>query len=130
MNFPSNLRYSEDHEWIRVDADDYAYVGITDYAQKELDELVYVEVGTVGEYLKKGAQFGTVEAVKVTSELFMPVSGTVLQFNPLVDDDKNGDPTLINRDPYVQGWIIKIKVSEPDELNDLLDAEQYEGSLH
>lgn len=126
MEFPSNLKYTEDHEWLRVEADHTAYVGITDFAQSELDELVYIEVETVGEELEKGEVFGTVEAVKTTSDLFMPVSGKILEFNPALDESEGDDPTLVNQDPYGDGWIIKIELSNPDELEELMDAEAYE----
>ncbi|WP_367392519.1 glycine cleavage system protein GcvH [Lewinella sp. LCG006] len=128
MNIPKELRYTEDHEWIRVEGD-IAYVGITDFAQKELDELVYVEVETVGETLSAGDEFGTVEAVKTTSELFMPISGEILEFNKQLDDSEGDDPTLINRDPYGEGWIVKIKISDKTELDGLLSAEDYAASL-
>ncbi|WP_020538364.1 glycine cleavage system protein GcvH [Lewinella cohaerens] len=124
MNIPKELLYTEDHEWIRVEGD-VAYVGITDFAQKELDELVYVEVETVGETLDAGEEFGTVEAVKTTSELLMPVGGEVLEFNKQIDDSEGDDPTLINSDPYGEGWIVKIKISDKAELDNLLSAEAY-----
>lgn len=126
MEFPSDLKYTEDHEWIRVEADQTAYVGITDFAQSELDELVYIEVETVGEELEKGEVFGTVEAVKTTSDLFMPVSGKILEFNPALDESEGDDPTLVNQAPYGEGWIIKIELTNPDELEELMDAEAYE----
>jgi glycine cleavage system H protein len=128
MNIPKELRYTEDHEWVRVEGD-IAYVGITDHAQKELDELVYVEVDTVGETLSAGDIFGTVEAVKTTSDLFMPISGEILEFNKQIDDSEGDDPTLINRDPYGEGWIVKIKISDKAELEELLSAADYEESL-
>ncbi len=129
MEFPSNLKYTEDHEWVRVEADDIAYVGITDFAQSELDELVYVEVDTVDETLDQGEIFGTVEAVKTTSDLYMPVSGTVLEFNSELDESEGDNPTLINKEPYGKGWIVKIKMTNPSELDDLMDAEAYEATL-
>ncbi|GJM33680.1 MAG: glycine cleavage system H protein [Saprospiraceae bacterium] len=125
MEFPANLKYTDDHEWLRVEADDYAYVGITDFAQTELDELVYIEVDTIGESLDQGAVFGTVEAVKTTSELLMPVSGTVVEFNAALNEAEGDDPTLVNKDPYGEGWIVKIKLSDPSEVKELLDAEAY-----
>lgn len=128
MNIPKELRYTEDHEWVRVEGD-IAYVGITDFAQKELDELVYVEVETLGETLAAGEVFGTVEAVKTTSDLFMPISGEILEFNSKIDDSDGDDPTLINRDPYGEGWIVKIKISDKAELEALLSAEDYEETL-
>ncbi len=126
MDFPSNLKYTEDHEWIRVESGNIAYVGITDFAQNELDELVYIEVEPVGEELGQGDVFGTVEAVKTTSDLFMPISGKILEFNPKLDENEGDDPTLVNQDPYGDGWIIKIEVTNPDELDALMDAEAYE----
>jgi len=125
MEFPESLKYTEDHEWIRMEEDGSAYVGITDFAQSELDELVYVEVETVGETLETGEVFGTVEAVKTTSDLFMPVAGEILEFNPKIDESEGDDPTLVNQDPYGKGWIIKMKVSDPGELDELMDASSY-----
>lgn len=124
MNIPSDLKYTEEHEWIRMDGD-LAIIGITDFAQGELGELVYVEVDTVGESLDKGDVLGTVEAVKTTSELFMPISGEVLEFNPELDENESDNPGAINEDPYGQGWIVKIKPSDPGELDELMDAEAY-----
>jgi glycine cleavage system H protein len=129
MNFPSDLKYSEDHEWIRVGDDDTAYIGITDHAQSELGELVYVEVDTIDEEVAQGDVFGTVEAVKTTSDLYMPVSGTVLEFNPKLDESEGDEPGIINSDPYGDGWIIKIKMSDPSELDALMDTEAYQGML-
>jgi len=126
MEFPANLKYTEDHEWIRIEAGKVAYVGITDFAQSELDELVYIEVDTVGETLDKGEVFGTVEAVKTTSDLFMPVSGKILEFNPQLDESEGDDPTLVNQDPYGEGWIVKIELGDMEEVNALMDAEAYE----
>ncbi len=126
MEFPEDLKYSEDHEWIRMAGDRIAYVGITDFAQQELDELVYVEVDSVGETLEQGEVFGTVEAVKTTSDLLMPVSGKVLEFNPQIDEAEGDDPTLVNQDPYGEGWIVKIEVSDPAELDGLMDAAAYQ----
>ncbi|NUO00878.1 MAG: glycine cleavage system protein GcvH [Saprospiraceae bacterium] len=129
MEFPANLKYTEDHEWLRLEGEKVAYVGITDFAQSELDELVYIEVDTVGETLGKGVVFGTVEAVKTTSELFMPVSGTILEFNSQLDESKGDDPTLVNRDPYGEGWIVKIELTNPGELDALMDAAAYEATI-
>ncbi|PHN04689.1 glycine cleavage system protein GcvH [Flavilitoribacter nigricans] len=129
MEFPENLKYTEEHEWVRLEGDNIAYVGITDFAQSELGELVYIEVETVGETLEQGDEFGTVEAVKTTSELYMPVSGTVLEFNSKLDDSEGDDPTLVNSSPYGDGWIVKIELSHPDELEDLMDAEAYQASI-
>lgn len=125
MDFPKDLKYTDDHEWMRVDGDT-AYVGITDFAQKELDELVYVEVETVGETLGQGEVFGTVEAVKTTSDLLMPVSGEILEFNPKLDEADGDDPTLVNSDPYGEGWIVKIKITDVSEIEALMDATAYE----
>ncbi len=126
MNFPSDLKYTQEHEWVRIEDGNIAYVGITDFAQSELGELVYVEVETVGEDIGIGEVFGTVEAVKTTSDLFMPLSGKVLAFNPNLDENEGDDPTLINSDPYGEGWIIKMEISDPEELGTLLGAEAYE----
>ena len=128
-NIPDNLKYSKDHEWIRVEDDNIAYIGITDYAQDALGELVYVEVETVGDTLEANAEFGTVEAVKTTSELFMPVGGEILEFNSMLDESEGDNPTIINDDPYGEGWIIKIKISDPKELESLLDSKGYSAEL-
>ena len=120
MNIPENLKYTNEHEWIRVEGGT-AYVGITDFAQNELGEIVFVEVETVGETLSAGAVFGTVEAVKTVSDLNMPVSGEVLEFN----ENLNDHPEAVNQDPYGEGWMIKISVPNPAELDALLDAEVY-----
>lgn len=125
MQFPEHLKYTKDHEWIRVEKNNIAYVGITDFAQSELGEIVYVEVDTVGETLSKEDVFGTVEAVKTTSDLFMPVSGKVLEFNPAIDENGGDDPTLVNSAPYTDGWIIKIELTDPGELDELMDAAAY-----
>ena len=126
MNFPSELKYTQEHEWVRIEEGNIAYVGITDFAQSELGELVYVEVETVGEDIKVGEVFGTVEAVKTTSDLFMPLSGKVLAFNPKLDENEGDDPTLINSDPYGDGWIVKLELSDPEEIGTLMDAAAYE----
>jgi len=126
MNLPKELKYTEEHEWIRIDGN-IATVGITDYAQGELGELVFVEVETVGENIAMGEVFGTVEAVKTTSDLYMPISGTVTEFNPKLDENDGDDPTLINSDPYGEGWIIKIELSDLEELGGLMDAAAYEA---
>ena len=128
MEFPGELKYTEEHEWIRLDGDT-AYVGITDYAQSELGDLVYVEVETVGDSLSKDEIFGTVEAVKTTSDLFMPVSGEILEFNPELDASETDNPAAINDDPYGKGWIIKIKISDASELEQLMSAEAYEAQV-
>jgi len=128
MNFPDNLKYTKEHEWIRVDGD-VAYIGITDFAQGELGELVYVEVETVGETIAKDEIFGTVEAVKTTSDLFMPVSGEILEFNSKLDETDGDNPGLINEDPYGDGWIVKIKLTKPEELEGLMDSAAYAASV-
>ncbi|MFT5164828.1 MAG: glycine cleavage system H protein [Saprospiraceae bacterium] len=125
MENPSNLKYTEEHEWVRLEGDNIVVVGITDFAQSELGDLVYVEVETVGETLDKGEVFGTVEAVKTTSDLFMPVSGTIIEVNPVLEDK----PEIANSNPYSDGWIVKIELSNIAELDDLIDAETYEASL-
>lgn len=125
MNFPSDLKYTQEHEWVRIEDGNMAYIGITDFAQSELGELVYVEVETVGEDVDIGEVFGTVEAVKTTSDLYMPLSGKILAFNPNLDENEGDDPTLINSDPYGEGWIIKIEISDPEELGTLMEAEAY-----
>lgn len=121
MNTPANLRYTTEHEWIRVEGQE-AYVGITDYAQSELGEIVFVDIDTVGETIAQGEVFGSVEAVKTVSDLNMPVSGEVLEINPALD----GQPELVNNDPYGEGWMIKITVNDPAELDNLMDAEGYQ----
>ena len=127
MNFPSDLKYTKDHEWIRVEDGNIAYVGVTDFAQSELGDIVYVDVDTVDEELNQHDVFGTVEAVKTTSDLFMPVSGKVLEMNEAISENGGDDPTLINSDPYGKGWIVKIQMTNPDELSELLDAEAYQA---
>lgn len=127
-NIPKDLKYTSDHEWLRVEGDT-AYIGITDFAQSELDELVYIEVETVGETLNQEDEFGTVEAVKTTSELFMPVSGEILEFNPQLNESEGDNPTLVNDDPYGEGWIIKIRLTAPEEVDELLSAEAYEALI-
>jgi len=129
MNIPANLKYTKDHEWIRVDAGNIAFVGITDFAQSELGEIVYVEVETVGDELKQEEAFGTVEAVKTTSDLFMPVSGKVIEFNEAISENGSDDPTLVNSDPYGSGWIIKVEMADATELGSLLDAAGYEALI-
>jgi glycine cleavage system H protein len=124
MNFPSNLRYTKDHEWVSL-AGDIATVGITDFAQRELGDIVYVEVETVGKTMEAGDVFGTVEAVKTVSDLFLPVSGTVLELNPALA----GAPELVNNDPYGAGWMVKIKVTIAADVNNLMDAAAYEATV-
>ena len=124
MNIPSNLHYTKQHEWIRVEGNE-AYVGITDYAQSELGEIVFVDINTEGETLAQEEVFGSVEAVKTVSDLNMPVSGEVLEINETINDQ----PELVNNDPYGEGWMIKISVANPEELNNLLDAEGYKALI-
>ena len=124
MNFPADLKYTKDHEWIRVDGD-VAYVGITDYAQGELGEIVFVDITTEGEVVSKEEVFGTIEAVKTVSDLFMPVSGEVIEANAELDDK----PELVNEDVYGNGWLIKISVSDPSELDELMSAAEYEQMI-
>ncbi|WP_421752080.1 glycine cleavage system protein GcvH [Croceimicrobium sp.] len=120
MNIPNDLKYTKDHEWVRVDGE-IATVGITDFAQGELGDIVFVEVETEGESLDREETFGSVEAVKTVSDLFMPVSGEVIEFNEEIESS----PELVNEDPYGKGWMIKIQLSDSSELDDLLDAEAY-----
>ena len=124
MNFPENLRYTSEHEWIRVEGDE-AYVGITDYAQSELGEIVFIDVPTIGETVAQGEVFGSVEAVKTVSDLNMPVTGEVLEINGALDVQ----PELVNNDPYGEGWIIRIAVKDSAELDNLMDAAAYQASL-
>ncbi len=120
MNIPDNLKYTKDHEWLKIDGDE-ALIGITDYAQNELGDIVFIEVETVGEDLDKEETFGTIEAVKTVSDMFMPISGKVVEFNETLE----ASPETVNSDPYGEGWIVKVKISNTDELGDLLDAKAY-----
>ena len=120
MNFPSELKYTEDHEWIRIEGDT-AFIGITDHAQKELGDIVYVDINTVGDSLEKGEVFGSVEAVKTVSDLFIPVAGTVTEVNDALDSE----PELVNADPYGRGWMVKITLANPDDMDGLLSVEDY-----
>ena len=120
MNFPENLKYTNEHEWIRIDGD-AAYVGITDYAQEQLGDIVFVDVPTVGETLEAGEVFGTIEVVKTISDLFLPVGGEVLEQNAALEEN----PDLVNKDPYGEGWIIKLQPSDLSQLDALLDVEAY-----
>lgn len=120
MNIPADLKYSKDHEWIRVE-ESCAYVGITDFAQSQLGDIVFVDVTTVGETLPQGEVFGTIEAVKTVSDAFLPVGGEILEFNTSLNDS----PELVNSDPYGAGWMIKIRMTDPAELDVLLDADAY-----
>lgn len=128
MSTPEHLKYTKEHEWVSV-KDGIATIGITDHAQSELGEIVYVEIETVGETIQKDEIFGTVEAVKTTSDLFMPLTGRVLEFNPELDESDGDNPGLINEDAYGAGWIIKIEVEDESQLNDLLSAEAYENLI-
>ncbi len=121
MNVPQNLKYTQDHEWIRIEGDT-GFIGVTDYAQSNLGDIVFVEIETVGEALAKSEAFGNIEAVKAVEELYMPVSGEVLEVNPALETS----PEVVNKDPYGEGWMIKVKVTDPSELSGLLDASAYE----
>ena len=120
MNIPENLKYTKEHEWVRVEGD-FAYVGITDYAQDELSDIVYVELPQVGKSISKGDVITTLEAVKTVADVYSPVSGEIVEVNEKLADE----PGLVNQDPYGEGWIVKIKLSKPEELNDLMSAEEY-----
>jgi len=122
MTFPSELKYTKEHEWIRVEGD-MAYIGITEFAQSELGDIVYVDINSVGQEVTQNEVFGTVEAVKTVSDLYIPVTGTVLEFNA----DLNNAPELVNADPYGKGWMIKIKISDPSQLDDLMTADAYQA---
>ena len=124
MVFPENLKYTNDHEWIRVEGNE-AYTGITDYAQSELGEIVYIDIPTVGETLNKADTFGSIEAVKTVSDLLMPVAGKVSEVNP----DLEEHPDLVNSDPYGKGWIIKIEILDGNSINGLMDAEKYKSFI-
>jgi glycine cleavage system H protein len=120
MTFPAELKYTKDHEWIRVEGSE-AYIGITEFAQRELGDIVYIDINTVGQEVSKEEVFGTVEAVKTVSDLFMPVAATVLEINPMLDSQ----PELVNTDPYGDGWMVKIGLTDPSEVNGLLSADDY-----
>lgn len=122
MNFPDNVRYTKDHEWIRMEGDE-AIIGITDFAQHELGDIVYVEVETVGQQLNAGAVFGTVEAVKTVSDLYLPVDGTITEVNSKL----NANPELVNNDPYGEGWMVKMKMNNNSDLEALMNAEAYQN---
>ena len=124
MNVPAELKYTKEHEWIRVEGEE-AYVGITDYAQSQLGDIVFVEVETEGDELEAGDTFGSIEAVKTVSDLYMPISGEVLEFNSELEDQ----PDLVNKDPYGKGWIIKVKVDDEAQLDGLLSADVYKASI-
>jgi len=125
MNFPQDLRYTSEHEWVRVTEGNIAVIGITDFAQGELGDIVYVDIDSVGNSLKADEVFGSIEAVKTVSDLFMPVDGKVLEVNAELD----GSPDLVNTDPYGNGWIIKIEMSDPSQVEGLMDAAAYESSV-
>ena len=125
MNFPQNLKYTNEHEWIRVEGD-IAYVGITDYAQEQLGDIVFVDIPTVGESLEAGEVFGTIEVVKAISDLFLPVAGEVLEQNEALEEN----PELVNKDPYGEGWLIKMKPADVKAVEDLLDAEGYKEVIN
>lgn len=124
MNFPGDLKYTKDHEWIRVSGNE-AYVGITDFAQGELGDIVFIDINTVGHDVAHGALFGTVEAVKTVSDLFMPISGKVLETNPKLESN----PELVNQDPYGEGWMIKMSISDTSELSNLLSVDDYKKEI-
>jgi glycine cleavage system H protein len=124
MNIPSELKYTKDHEWIRLEGD-IATIGITAFAQSELGDIVYIEIETIGETIEKEAVFGTVEAVKTVSDLFMPLSGEVLELNPRLESE----PELVNKDPYGDGWMVKVKVSDLSSVSELLSAETYKDLI-
>ena len=124
MQFPSELKYTKEHEWLRVEGSN-AYAGITDYAQKQLGEIVYVDVAAKGKTISKGAVFGTIEAVKTVSDLFMPVSGKILEVNSDLEDN----PELVNEDPYGKGWIVEIELTNPEEIEALLSDEEYKSII-
>jgi glycine cleavage system H protein len=124
MNFPENLRYTKDHEWIRLEKDNIAVIGITEFAQQELGDIVYVEIETIGKQLAAETVFGSVEAVKTVSDLFLPLAGTILELNPALA----ATPELVNSDPYGEGWMIKVALDHPADLNGLMDATAY-GTL-
>lgn len=125
MNFPENLKYTSEHEWVRMEGD-VAYVGITDYAQEQLGDIVFVDVPTIGETLKEGETFGTIEVVKTISDLFLPISGEILELNEKLEET----PELVNTDPYGEGWIIKVNPSDKSEFDNLLSAEAYKKLIN
>ncbi|MDE3182160.1 MAG: glycine cleavage system protein GcvH [Bacteroidota bacterium] len=124
MNFPKNLRYTKDHEWISIEGD-IATIGITDFAQHELGDIVYVDIAAKDKKLEAETVFGTVEAVKTVSDLFLPVAGTVTEVNPLLDSE----PEKVNSDPYGEGWMVKMKINNPEDANQLMDAEAYQAMV-
>jgi len=124
MNIPAELKYTKDHEWVRVDGD-IATIGITDFAQSELGDIVYIEIETIGDTVDKDAVFGTVEAVKTVSDLFMPIKGEVLELNAQLE----GEPELVNKDPYGNGWMVKVKIADVSQLSELLSADAYQSLI-
>jgi glycine cleavage system H protein len=124
MNVPENLLYTKDHEWLRIEGNT-GYIGVTDFAQGELGDVVFIEIETVGETLDKEEVFGTIEAVKTVSDMFMPVNGEILEVNPALEET----PDVVNKDPYGKGWMVKIKISDPSQTAGLLTAEQYKALL-
>jgi len=124
MNVPADLLYTKDHEWLRVEGD-FGFVGVTDFAQGELGDIVFLEIETLGETLKKEEVFGTIEAVKTVSDIFMPVGGEIIEVNPALEES----PDAVNKDPYGKGWMIKIKISDPSEAKTLLSAQKYQELL-
>ena len=120
MNVPGNLKYTKDHEWLRIEGE-MGYVGVTDFAQGELGDIVFIEIETVGETLKNEEVFGTIEAVKTVSDMFMPVSGEILEMNPAIEES----PDVVNKDPYGKGWMVKIRITNPSEIDHLLSPEKY-----
>ena len=125
MNIPANLKYTKDHEWVLINGDE-ATIGITEFAQSELGDIVFVEIETIGETMEKEAVFGSIEAVKTVSDLFMPLSGEIISLN----EDLENNPELVNADPYGKGWMIKVKYTELDEISELLDNKSYEALVH
>ena len=124
MNVPENLLYTKDHEWLRVEGN-FGFVGVTDFAQGELGDVVFIEIETVGETLKKEEVFGTIEAVKTVSDMFMPVGGEIIELNPMLEKS----PEVVNKDPYGDGWMVKIKITDPSEVKSLLSAEKYKDTF-
>jgi glycine cleavage system H protein len=124
MNVPENLFYTKDHEWLRVEGN-FGFIGVTDFAQGELGDVVFIEIETIGETLKKEEVFGTIEAVKTVSDMFMPVGGEILELNPKLEKS----PEVVNKDPYGEGWMVKIKITDPSEVKNLLTAEKYKAIL-
>ena len=125
MNFPTNVTYTNEHEWIRLEGEE-AYVGITDYAQDQLGDIVFVDIPTEGETLEKGETFGTIEVVKTVSDLFLPIGGEILEVNPELEEH----PELVNQDPYGKGWLVRIKPTDASELDELLDADAYKQLIN